>query len=336
MKQHHLGQGMTVPAFGMGCMPLSGVNYGKVDEEEGIATIRRAIDLGVNMFDTSASYGHDHSNELILGRALAGRRDDVIICTKFGIVRDTVANKLVMNSRPELVGPTCDGSLRRLGIDHIDLYYQHRVDSSVPIEETWGAAAELVKAGKVRHLGLCEPGLGTVRRAHAVHPVTAVQNEYSLISRDPEGSVLDTLRDMGIGLVCFAPLGRGFLSGKIRNPDDFAADDFRRKLPRFQGENFYTNLRLVDLVHELASARGVTTAQFALAWLLAQGEDVVPIPGIETREQLDENVVAFDIELTAAELAAIDEIVPDGALGERYVPGDATIGAETAPLPASS
>jgi aryl-alcohol dehydrogenase-like predicted oxidoreductase len=318
MKSRQLGQGMNVSAIGMGCMTLTEMNYGPVDEKESEATLLRALDLGVNLLDTGEVYGIEHSNEKFLGRVLRKRRDEVYLCTKFGLVYDFRKGPMVADSRPEKIRSSCEGSLRRLGTDHIDLYYQHRVDPNVPIEEVWGELSLLVQEGKVRHLGLSEPGITTLRKAHAVHPVTAVENEYSLFTREPEVELLPTLEELGIGLVCFAPLGRGLLSGQVRSPDDFAADDFRRRLPRYQGENFRKNLELVDKVHELAMARNATAAQFALAWILSRGDNIVPIPGMELRVRLEENVKAADLELTADELAQIEAIMPNGGLGDRY------------------
>jgi aryl-alcohol dehydrogenase-like predicted oxidoreductase len=331
MKKHELGQHLTVSAIGLGCMPMSGQNYGQADRAEAVRTLHRALDLGLNLFDTAATYGHDHANEKLLGQMLGRRREEVILSTKFGLQYKPGSNASSVDSRPETIVRECEESLTRLQTDHIDLYYQHRVDPSVPIEEVWGVLSELVAAGKVRYLGMSEPGMKTLRRAHAVHPVTAVQNEYSLFSRDPEAEVLPTLRELGIGLVCYAPLGRGFLSGTFRSPDDFVkGDDVRRLLPRFQGENFYKNVELVDRVHELAAARGVTAMQLALAWLLARGGDIVPIPGMETVAMLEENLVAAEIELGADELDAIDAVLPTGAVGSRLVSHDASSNAEAA------
>jgi aryl-alcohol dehydrogenase-like predicted oxidoreductase len=319
MDQRTLGsQGLSVSAEGLGCMGMSEF-YGSADEAEAIATIRRALDLGVTLLDTSDIYG-PHTNEQLVGQAIADRRDEVVLATKFGIVRDP-ENPAArgVNGRPEYVLRSCDASLRRLGVDHIDLYYQHRVDPNVPIEETVGAMAELVDAGKVRFLGLSEPGPETIRRAHEVHPVSAVQTEYSLWSRDVEDEVLPTLRELGIGLVAYSPLGRGFLTGQITSPDDLAEDDFRRNNPRFMGENFARNLQLVDRIRQIAAEQNCTPGQLALAWVLAQGDDVVPIPGTKRRRYLEENVQATELTLAAEDLARIDEVAPVGvAAGDRY------------------
>jgi aryl-alcohol dehydrogenase-like predicted oxidoreductase len=293
--------------------------YGTGDEGEAIATIHAALDAGVNFLDTADMYG-PFTNERLVGRAIADRRDEVVLATKFGNVRGEDGARLGINGRPEYVRAACDASLQRLGVDVIDLYYQHRVDATVPIEETIGAMAELVEAGKVRHLGMSEAAPETLRRAFAVHPITALQTEYSLWSRDPEDDgVLATVRELGVGFVAYSPIGRGFLSGQIRTVDDLDADDFRRHSPRFQGENFVRNLQLVDRVQEIAKAKGVSASQLALAWVLAQGDDIVPIPGTKRRRYLQENIAAVDVELTAQELAAIDEAAPVGAaVGDRY------------------
>jgi aryl-alcohol dehydrogenase-like predicted oxidoreductase len=293
--------------------------YGAHDEEESTATIRRALELGVTLLDTADMYG-PFTNERLVGRAIAGRRDQVVVATKFGNERAEDGTRLGINGRPEYVLAACDASLERLGIDHIDLYYQHRVDRNTPIEETVGAMAELVAAGKVRHLGLSEAAPETIRRAHAVHPITAVQTEWSLWTRDPEtNGVLDTVRELGIGFVAYAPLGRGFLSGSLRTVEDLAPDDFRRHNPRFQGENFVKNLELVDRVEEIAADKGVTPGQLALAWVQARGDDVVPIPGTKHVAYLEENVGADDVRLSAEELARLDEVFPPGVTaGERY------------------
>jgi aryl-alcohol dehydrogenase-like predicted oxidoreductase len=319
MQQRVLGnEKLTVSALGLGCMGMSQA-YGPGDDRESIATIHRALDLGCDFLDTADVYG-PFTNERLVGRAIAGRRDEVVLATKFGNQRLDDGTR-VINGRPEYVHSACDASLQRLGVDHIDLYYQHRVDRGVPVEETWGALHELVEAGKVRHLGISEASPATSRRAHAVHPITALQNEYSLFTRDPEGEVLDTLRELGIGLVAYSPLGRGFLSGQVTSPDDFAADDFRRNNPRFQGENFERNLAVVERIRQLADQKGVTPGQLAIAWVLAQGDDVVPIPGTKRRRYLEENLGALDVRLTPEELTGIEEISPRGvASGDRYAP----------------
>ena len=318
MQQRKLGtQGLTVSAIGLGCMGMSGL-YGPLDEIESMATLHRALDLGINFLDTSDVYG-PHTNEELVGRALAPHRNKVIIATKFGIQRYPDGTRSV-SGRPEYVQAACDASLKRLGIDTIDLYY-HRVDPKTPIEETVGAMAELVKAGKVRYLGLSEAGIQTIRKAHAVHPISALQTEYSLWSRDPEDEILPTVRELGIGFVAYSPLGRGFLTGQIRKPTDLAADDWRHSSPRFQGENFQLNLDLVTTIEELAEKKKVKASQLALAWVLAQGDDIVPIPGTKRRSYLEENAAAAEIKLTQEELAALDAIAPRGAAkGERYSP----------------
>jgi len=292
--------------------------YGTADEGEAIATIQRALELGITFLDTADMYG-PFTNEKLVGRAIAGRRDEVVLATKFGNERGEDGSFLGVNGKPDYVRSACDASLARLGVDHIDLYYQHRVDQTVPIEETVGAMKELVEQGKVRHLGLSEASPETIRRAHAVHPITALQTEYSLWTRDPEDAVLPTVRELGIGFVAYSPLGRGFLSGAIASPDDLAEGDFRRNNPRFQGANFDKNLELVERVREIASERDVTPGQLALGWLLHQGEDIVPIPGTKRREYLEENAAADDIELSQDELERIDEAAPAGVTaGERY------------------
>jgi aryl-alcohol dehydrogenase-like predicted oxidoreductase len=310
---------LTVSAEGLGCMGMSAF-YGAFDDAESTATIHRALDLGVTFFDTADIYG-PWTNERLVGQALVGRRDEVVIATKFGNeISPEGVRTGAQNSRPDYLRAALDGSLQRLGVDHIDLYYQHRVDPSVPIEETFGALSELVKVGKIRHLGMSEASPESIRRANAVHPITALQTEYSLFTRDIEDDgILATVRELGIGFVAYSPLGRGFLSGTIRTVDDFDADDFRRASPRFQGENFQKNLDVVDRVQALAAAKGVTASQLAVAWVLAQGDDVVPIPGTRRQRNLEENLGALDIELTAEDRASIDAIAPSGVTaGERY------------------
>ncbi|WP_370449993.1 aldo/keto reductase [Cellulomonas sp. PhB143] len=316
------GTALEVSALGLGCMGMSAF-YGAASGEssatdaESVRTVHRALDLGVTLLDTAEMYG-PHTNERLVGRAIADRRDDVVLATKFGIVPATDGGRGYDGS-PENVRRSIDGSLQRLGTDHVDLYYQHRMDPQVPVEETVGALAELVAEGKVRHIGLSEASPETIRRAHAVHPVTAVQTEYSLWSRDVEASVLPTLRELGIGLVPYSPLGRGFLTGQITSPDDFAEDDFRRSNPRFQGEAFEANLALVGRVREIAEAKGVTAGQLALAWVLAQGDDVVPIPGTKRVAYLEENVAAARVHLTGEDLAAITDAMPaEAVVGQRY------------------
>jgi aryl-alcohol dehydrogenase-like predicted oxidoreductase len=319
MNQRKLGtQGLVVSAEGLGCMGMSEF-YGTSDEAEAIATIQRALELGVTFLDTSDAYG-PHTNERLVGRAIADRRDGVQLATKFGIVRDPDdPSRRGVNGRPEYVKSSIEGSLQRLGLDHVDLYYQHRVDPDTPIEETVGALAELVQAGTVRYIGLSEAAPATIRRAHAVHPITALQTEYSLWSRDPEEEILPTLRELGIGLVAYSPLGRGFLTGQIRRPEDLEEGDFRRHNPRFQGENFQKNLDLVARVEEIAQEKGVTAGQLALAWVLAQGDDIVPIPGTKRRSYLEQNVAAAEIALSDEDLARLDAAAPRGAAaGDRY------------------
>ncbi|TMK42371.1 MAG: aldo/keto reductase [Actinobacteria bacterium] len=325
MKTRQLGaDGPTVSALGLGCMGMSAF-YGPTDEEESTATIQRALDLGCNFLDTSDMYG-PHTNERLVGRAIAGRRDEVVLATKFGIKFDPAdPRRRSVDGSPEYVRQACEGSLERLGVDHIDLYYQHRVDPNTPIEETVGAMAELVADGKVRHLGLSEAAPDTIRRAHAVHPITALQSEYSLWTRDPEAQVLPTVRELGIGFVAYSPMGRGFLSGRFKSPEDFPQDDFRRYNPRFQGENFQRNLALVERIQELAAEKGITPGQLALAWVLHQGQEIVPIPGTKRRSYLEENLAAGDVELTDQELERIAEAMPEVA-GDRYDPvGMATL-----------
>jgi aryl-alcohol dehydrogenase-like predicted oxidoreductase len=316
MRTSRLGP-LSVSALGLGCMGMSEF-YGPGDEQESLATIGRALDLGVTLLDTADMYG-PFTNEQLVGRAVAGRRDDVVLATKFGNERREDGSFVGINGRPEYVRAACDASLARLGVDTIDLYYQHRVDRTVPIEDTVGAMAELVQAGKVRHLGLSEASAETVRRAHAVHPIAALQTEWSLWERSPEVDVLPTTRELGIGFVPYSPLGRGFLTGRFSSPDDFPEGDFRRHNPRFQGENFSRNLELVDRVRTLADEKGCTPAQLALAWLVAQGEDVVPIPGTTRRSRLEENVGAVDVQLGEDDLRRLDELAPLGsAAGDRY------------------
>jgi aryl-alcohol dehydrogenase-like predicted oxidoreductase len=319
MQQRRLGKnGPNVSAIGLGCMGMSEF-YGAGDEAESMATLDRALALGCTFLDTADMYG-PFKNEELVGRAIKGRRDQVVLATKFGIVRDET-NHMVrgISGRPEYVRQACDGSLRRLGVDTIDLYYQHRVDQSVPIEETVGAMADLVRAGKVRHLGLSEAGAATLRRACAVHPIAALQSEYSLWTRDPEDEVLAVCRELGVGFVAYSPLGRGFLTGQIRRFEDLAPDDYRRLSPRFQGENFQKNLDLVARVEAIACAKGCTPGQLALAWVLAQGDDVVPIPGTKRRRYLEENLGALSVTLAPADLARIAEVLPSGAAaGMRY------------------
>jgi aryl-alcohol dehydrogenase-like predicted oxidoreductase len=315
MEHRTLGT-LQTSALGLGCMGMS-FAYSGADDRRSLATIDRAIELGITLFDTADVYGPE-TNERLVGPALASHRDDVVLATKFGS-RSLEIEGRAPDGRPEYVRRACDASLQRLATDYIDLYYQHRVDPQVPIEETVGAMAELVTAGKVRHLGLSEAAPDTIRRAHATHPITALQSEYSLWTRDVEDEVLPTVRELGIGLVAYSPLGRGFLTGAIRRPTDLAADDWRRHNPRFQGENFERNLDLVAAIETLAQRKGVTPAQLALAWVLAQGDDIVPIPGTTRPQRVEENVAALDVELTDDELARLDEIAPVGvAAGTRY------------------
>lgn len=319
MEKRRLGKGgLVVSAIGLGCMGMSEF-YGETDEQESIATIHRALELGVDFLDTADVYG-PYKNEELVGRAIRGRRDEVIIATKFGIVRDP-ANPTVraVSGKPDYVRAACEGSLKRLGIETIDLYYQHRVDPQTPIEETVGAMADLVTEGKVRYLGLSEAGTETLRRACAVHPISALQTEYSLWSRDPEDEILPACRELGIGFVPYSPLGRGFLTGQIKRFEDLAEDDFRRHSPRFQGDNFNKNLELVRRIEEMAREKDCTPAQLVLAWVLSRGEDLVPIPGTKRRHYLEENLGAINVELTAENLRRIDEIAPQGAAaGTRY------------------
>jgi len=318
METRKLGsQGLTVSELGLGCMGMSEF-YGTGDEAESIATIHRALELGVTLLDTADMYG-PFTNEQLVGKAIASHRNQVVLATKFGIQRSEDSGFRGINGSPDYVHQACDASLQRLGINYIDLYYLHRVDPKVPIEETVGAMAELVQQGKVRYIGISEAAPATIRRAHTVHPITALQTEYSLWSRDPEDEILPTVRELGIGFVAYSPLGRGFLSGSITSADDLAADDFRRNSPRFQGENFNKNLQLVERVKEIAGEKGVTPGQLAIAWLLAQGDDIVPIPGTKRRAYLEENVAAVDITLNQAELDRINEVAPKNvAAGDRY------------------
>ena len=321
MEQRQLGgQGLRTSALGLGCMGMSEF-YGKGDDTESVATIQRALDLGITFLDTSDMYGPFRNEELV-GRAIRGRREIVVLATKFGIVRSATDPTLRrIDGSPAYVKQACDASLGRLGVQHIDLYYQHRVDPTVPIEDTVGAMKELVQAGKVRYLGLSEAKPETIRRAHAVHPIAALQTEYSLWSRDVEDEILPTLRTLGIGLVPYSPLGRGFLTGQIKRYEDLDPGDFRRNSPRFQGDNFQKNLALVERVTAMARDKGCTPAQLALAWLLAQRNDIVPIPGTKTRQRLEENAGAVRVRLSADDLKAIDRITPRGAAaGERYAP----------------
>lgn len=318
MESRTLGtQGLVVSALGLGCMGMSEFYAGR-DDAESVATIHRALDLGVTFLDTADMYG-PHTNEVLVGKAIRGRRKEVVLATKFGNMRGADGAFLGVKGRPEYVRSACDGSLKRLGVDVIDLYYQHRVDRSVPIEETVGAMSGLVKAGKVRFLGLSEASPATIRRAHAVHPISALQTEYSLWTRDPEEGLLATVRELGIGFVPYSPLGRGFLTGRFRRFEDLPEGDYRRLSPRFQGENFRKNLDVVAKVEEIAREKGCTPAQLALAWLHAQGADVVPIPGTKSRGRLEENVGALGVSLSSADLARIEAVAPKGfTAGPRY------------------
>ncbi|HEV7562697.1 MAG TPA: aldo/keto reductase [Solirubrobacterales bacterium] len=318
MKTRKLGgAGLEVSAEGLGCMGMSEF-YGSADEAEAKEVIDRALDLGVNFLDTADMYG-PFTNEELVGEAIAGRRDEVVLATKFGNVRGENGERLGVRGDPDYVHRACEASLRRLGVERIDLYYQHRVDPEVPIEETVGAMAELVEQGKVAHLGLSEAAPETIRRAQETHPITALQTEYSLWSRDPEEEILPTVRELGIGFVAYSPLGRGFLTGRFRSIDDLPEDDFRRVSPRFEGENFDRNLELVGRVEEIAEEKGVTAGQLALAWVLAQGEDIVPIPGTKRVSYLEQNVAAVEIELSDEDLRRLDKVAPAGAAaGDRY------------------
>lgn len=318
MKQRLLGtQGLSVSAIGLGCMGMSEF-YGPLNEHESIATLHRALEKGITFLDTADMYGTGE-NELLLGKALSGKRDRVVLATKFGIVRSPDRDFRGVNGRPEYVRSACDASLRRLRTDRIDLYYQHRVDPQTPIEETVGALAELVREGKVRHIGLSEASAKTLRRAHRVHPVTALQSEYSLWSREVEEEILPTCRELGIGFVAYSPLGRGFLTGQIQSPDDFPEGDYRKFSPRFQGENFTKNLELVRGIMEMAKGKGCTPSQLALAWVLSRGTDIVPIPGTKKQSYLDDNIQALEVVLSREDLLRIDRLFPlHAASGERY------------------
>ncbi len=318
MRQRNLGsEGLVVSELGLGCMGMSEF-YGTENDEESVATIHRAIELGVTFLDTADMYG-PFTNERLVGRAIEGRRDEVVLATKFGNERAEDGSRLGINGRPDYVRKSCDASLGRLSVDHIDLYYQHRVDPDTPVEETFGAMKELVEAGKVRYLGISEAAPETIRKAHSVHPISALQTEYSLWSRDVEDEILPTVRELGIGFVAYSPLGRGFLTGQIQSPEDFGEGDYRQNSPRFQGVIFHKNLELVERVREIADEKGVASGQLAIAWLLHRGEDIIPIPGTKRRKYLEENAAAVDVELSDEELRRIDEVAPAGAAaGGRY------------------
>jgi aryl-alcohol dehydrogenase-like predicted oxidoreductase len=317
MEKRKLGQGLEVSAIGLGCMGMSEF-YGTPDEGEAIATIHRALDLGVTFLDTADMYG-PFTNEQLVGRAIKERRDEVTLATKFGNERNPDGSWVGINGSPDYVRKACDASLERLGVDHIDLYYQHRVDLDTPIEETVGAMKELVEAGKVRHLGLSEAAPPTIRRAHEVHPITALQTEYSLWSRDPEDEILPTVRELGIGFVAYSPLGRGFLTGRFKTAEDFGEGDFRQRHPRFEGDNFARNIELLSVVEDIAGEKDVKPSQLVLAWVLSRGEDIVPIPGTKRVRYLEENAAAVEVELTPDDLRRLEEAFPYGAAaGDRY------------------